>query len=97
MEKEKEYVDHIKESWSFAQQTAQEKLDQKNHTAINLALSIFDKMLSPYHYFIQNKNNEEPKPTDKQIEYAKKLDIKNPETYTKKTLSEAIDKAKRGE
>lgn len=35
----------------------------------------------------------EEKATEKQIEFAKKLGIKNPETYSKGTIRELIDKA----
>jgi len=97
MKNEKEYLEHIKESWNFATKTAQDELKQKNHTATNLALYIFEKCVSPYHYFVKDKNDQEPnelKPTERQIEYAKKLGIEKPETYTRKTLSEAIDEAK---
>lgn len=96
MKNEKEYVEHIKESWTFAIKTAQDELKQQNHTATNLALHIFEKCVSPYHYFIKDNDPDELKPTDKQIAYAKKLGIEKPETYTRKNLSEAIDDAKGG-
>jgi len=35
------------------------------------------------------------KPTYKQIQYAKRLGVENPESYTKEELSTAIDEAKR--
>ena len=91
MEKEKKYIDHIKERWNFSKKTSEEELQLKNHIATNVALSIFDKCLSPYHYFIEGNETKEEPPTEKQINYAKKLEIENPESYTKKTLSEKID------
>lgn len=96
MEKEKEYEEHIKESWKFAQNAAKGIVPNEDEKLQgNVVVAILDKIISPYHYFIGN--NEEGSPTAKQIGYAKKLGIDNPEGYTKKTLSEAIDKAKRGE
>lgn len=38
----------------------------------------------------ERKNDNEIKPTDKQIEYAKNLGIIKPETFSKKSLSEKI-------
>lgn len=38
--------------------------------------------------------NENEKPTQKQIEYARKLGIENPESYTKQQLSSKIDEVK---
>ena len=100
MKKEKEYVEHLKESWSFANKIANEELGQKNQLATNLALSIFDKMVSPYHYFLKDVENKEnnqtnqtvEKPTIKQIDYAKKLGITDPENFTKEGLSREIEK-----
>lgn len=84
------YINHIKDGWRFATQTAEEDLKLKNHVKTNVTLIIFEKVLSPLHYFLQDTNTQEPKPTEKQIKYAKKLNIENPESYTKKTLSEKI-------
>ena len=96
MDKEKEYVEHIREGWKFAKNTAKGIVPSEDEQLQeHVTVAILDKLISPYHYFIQD-NNEEGSPTAKQIGYAKKLGIENPESYTKKTLSEAIDKAKRG-
>jgi len=94
--KKKEYGNHIKESWNFAQETTK-SLGIEGHIATNATLIIFEKRVSPYHYYLKNINDksEEEKPTEKQISYAKKLGIDNPESYTKKTLSEKIDGVKR--
>jgi len=41
------------------------------------------------------KKTDEKPPTEKQIEYAKKLGIENPEKYSRKELSKLIDSKKR--
>ena len=98
MKKENEYVEHIVERWSFARKTVLEKLDLKDNIADSITVSIFDKCVRPYHYFIGDNgtttNSNGDPPTEKQIAYAKKLGIKNPEGYTKKTLSDKIDEVK---
>jgi len=92
MKEEEKYIEHIKERWNFARKTVLEKLELKNHIADNIAITIFEKCVSPYHYFIGNdETNDDEKPTKKQIHYAKKLGIKDPEFYTKKDLSNKID------
>ena len=92
MKKRNEYIEHIKERWSFAQKTVEEQLKLKNHVATNVALSIFDKCLSPYHYFLgEDVTTNGDSPTEKQIAYAKKLGISDSESYTKSKLSEKID------
>ena len=97
MKKEEEYKKHIKEAWDFATNTVDNELGEKNHIASNLKVNLFDKMVSPYHYFIKdNSNGKEPsdeKPTQKQLYLAKKLSIEKPESYTKKSLSDKIDEA----
>ena len=97
MEKETEYLEHIKERWQFSKHVSEKELKLKNHTATSIALSIFDKVVSPYHYFIQDSGTsskvDEPA-TEKQISYAKNLGIDNPESYTKKELSKKIDEAR---
>ena len=97
MEKEKEYIEHIRERWSFAKRVSEDELELTNHVATNVAISIFDKVVSPYHYFLQNTGaapiTDDP-PTEKQLSYAKKLGIENPESYTKKELSKKIDEVK---
>ena len=94
MKEKEKYLDHIKERWSFATKTAEETLELKNHLATNVALSIFEKRVTPYHYFVEDNKTTDDPPTEKQIFYAKKLGIENPESYTKKTLSEKIDEVK---
>jgi len=84
------YVKHIKKCCDFAETTVDKELLLEGIISTNLKLKLFDKCASPYHYFLEDEPKE-PKPTEKQIEYAKKLGIKNPETYTKKTLSKKID------
>ena len=90
--KNEKYKEHIKESWFFAQEVSEE-LELKDHATTNVALSIFDKVVSPYHYFNSDTkaNTEEEPPTKKQLILAKKLEIDNPENYTKKTISKKIE------
>ena len=45
--------------------------------------------------YIGKKKTDEKPPTEKQIEYAKKLGIENPEKYSRKELSKMIDSKKR--
>lgn len=84
------YINHIIEGWRFATKTVEEELKLKNHVKTNVTLIIFEKVCSPLHYFLQDTTTQEPKPTEKQIKYAKKLNIEKPESYTKKTLSDKI-------
>lgn len=95
--KKKEYQDHIKESWSFAKETTEKSLEVKGYASTSVALAIFEKCVSPYHYYLKNINSgsEDEKPTEKQLSYAKNLGIDNLESYTKKTLSAKIDKVKK--
>jgi len=93
MKNEKEYEDHIKESWEFANKTAN---NTNSEMKGKLALIIFEKTCSPHHYFRQNGNQDNDGPTMKQINYAKKLGIKEPEKYTKQELSKQIERAKNG-
>lgn len=89
MNKKEKYINHIKESWSFAQETSEKSLNLKGHVATNVALKIFEKCASPFHYFSQETKQEE-KPTEKQLAYAKQLGIENPESYPKKILRQKI-------
>ena len=59
MEKKSEYIDHIKESWNLSLTTAKEQLGLTNHTATNVAIVIFEKCCSPYHYFLTNDTEPE--------------------------------------
>jgi len=96
MKDEKKYEEHVMERWNFAKNIA-EKLANKDLQK-ELSLSIFDKVCSPHHFFIQNDEQGQPSqqtPTEKQIAYAKQLGIQNPEKFSKQQLSEEIDKAKR--
>lgn len=43
----------------------------------------------------KDQKTEEKPPTEKQIEFAKKLGIENPEKYSRKELSKLIDSKKR--
>jgi len=91
MKETKDYIKHIKESWEFAKKTAEEELKLQNQMGTNVALTIFDKCVSPYHYFKKDSEPQVDKPSMKQIAYAKKLGIKDPEFFTKKELSDKID------
>lgn len=94
---EEEYKKHIKDAWKFANEVADELADGIIQT--RLALRVFDKCLSPKHYFLQNISGEQPKgegtlPSKKQIKFAEDLGIENPEQYSKSELSDLIDKKK---
>jgi len=96
MKKEKEYSEYIKECWSFAQRVVKEIATQTNKDQpSNLEFSIFDKCCSPHYYFIQNEQQGPslPPPTEKQIEFARKLEIPDPEKFSREELSKKIDEA----
>jgi len=90
MKNKKEYVEHLKERWGFSLETAEKELGQKTHVATNLALSIFDKCASPYYFFVEDREKQNPQPSEAQVKYAKSLKIEKPETYTRKELSQKI-------
>jgi len=84
------YEEHLKKCWGFAEKSTEEILQLEGNLATNIKIKIFEKCVSPYHYFLENKQ-QEPPPTPKQLKLAKKLGIKNPESYTKETISQKID------
>lgn len=86
----KEFENHVKESWNFAK-TITEGLGIDGHLSQNVILEIFKKCVSPLHYFLQD--SKEDRPTKKQIDFAKSLKIKTPESYNKKELSKLITEA----
>ena len=90
MKETERYLDHIKECWNFTKLAVEDELRLSGVVATNIKIKIFEKYLSPYHYFLEDKEKQTPNPTEAQIKYAKSLKIKNPENYTKKTLSEKI-------
>jgi len=94
-----EYLQHIKECWEYAQQAADNMINQEQKIVrLNLMLSIFEKCCSPYHYFLEREEYEPSSlqpPTEKQIAYAKQLGILDPETMSRQQLSEKIDEALR--
>jgi len=91
------YMEHVKECWVFAQHLADALVGEDQRIQrMQLTMSIFDKICSPYHYFLGNDENEPPSPqppTQKQISYAKQLGVSDPEKMSKQQLSEEIDKA----
>lgn len=89
MEAEEKYLEHLQESWDFAQKAANKISKTKDHVVTNICLTIFDKIASPHHYFLQNIESTEDRPTDKQIKLAKKLEIKY-EGLTKTQLRDRI-------
>ena len=96
MEKLEKYKEHIKDCWDASLEASREIFDYASDTELkNIRLAIFDKLLTPFHYFTPKEdikeNNDEP-PTEKQISYANKLGIPNPEQYTKMELAREIDK-----
>jgi hypothetical protein len=97
MKIEDDYLEHIKECWGFAQEVANDLVNQElKGIHMALIISIFEKVCSPYHYFLGNEEHEPPPAqpsTEKQILYAKQLGIQDPEKMSKQQLSEGIDKA----
>ena len=96
MKKEKEYEEHVKECLTFARRTADAILDQENEgMRRELMWAVFDKVCTPLYYFLQNEQQgpiPQP-PTEKQIEFAKKLEIQDPEKFSREELSKKIDEA----
>jgi hypothetical protein len=90
MEEKINYIKHLKESWKFAQETTENELKIKGHTSVNVALEVFKKVCTPYHFFLQGMKQSDEKPTEKQLKYAESLDIENPGQYTKQQLSKKI-------
>jgi hypothetical protein len=94
-DEEEKYEEHVKKGWSFAKKTA-ETLTDDEHLRSELAVKIFDKLVSPLHYFLQGNRSGEPSiqpPTERQIEFARNLEIKNPEKFSREELSKKIDEA----
>ncbi len=92
---EQKYKEHVKKGWCFAQETANE-LASENDLRSKLALAIFEKIVSPLHYFLQGNVSEKPvsqPPTEKQIAYAKQLGIQDPGKFSREELSDKIDEA----
>jgi len=87
------YAEHVKQCWQFSDTTTTKVLDLDGVIAANIKLKIFEKCLSPFHYFADGGEKQDPKPSEAQIKYAKSLKIKNPENYTKKELSKMIKEA----
>jgi len=87
MKYEKEYLEHIKEAEDLTKKAIREE-----EVAVELSRVIFEKAVSPYHYFVQEM--EKDKPTPKQIDYATQLNIDKPEQYTRKELSKKIDEVR---
>lgn len=95
MKYEKEYVEHVKECLTFAHRITDAALGQSDEMRNELFFLIFEKICTPFYYFLQNSENGEPSsqlPTEKQIAYALQLGIQEPETFSKQQLSEEIDK-----
>ena len=86
-----EYKKHIEESWHYSESVVN-KLTEDKKTKNELALMVFEKVCSPYHYFLQNGTNNEPAPTERQIKFATKLGIAEPEKMSKQQLSDEINK-----
>ena len=91
--KDEDYKEHVKKGWSFAKETA-ETLTDDEHLRSELAVKIFDKLVSPLYYFLQGSVSGEPTaqpPTERQIEFARKLEIQEPEKFSREELSKKID------
>jgi len=90
---EEKYKEHVKKGWCFAQETANELADDKQLRS-KLAMAIFDKIVSPLHYFLQGNGSSETvpqPPSEKQIAFAKQLGIQDPEKSSREELSQKID------
>ncbi len=83
------YADDVTKKWEFAKTLAAKILKVEGHKAFNLALAIFSKMDTPYHFF-EKSNTPQDVPSEKQIKYAESLKISNPEKYTRKDLGTKI-------
>ena len=99
MKIEDDYLEHIKECWGFAQEVANDLVNQELK-GIRMAhtISKFEKVCSPYHYFLGNEEHESSSPqppTERQIAFAKQLGVSDPEKMSKQQLSEEINKALR--
>jgi len=96
MKNSDDYKEHIKECWIFAQEVTNSFVgEEQKGIRMALTISIFEKVCSPYHYFIENVEHEPASiqpPTERQIAYAKQLGISNIEKMSKQQLSEEIDK-----
>jgi len=83
----------VKKGWCFAQETANEMTSETDLRS-KLALAIFEKIVSPLHYFLHGNGSGETAsqpPTEKQIAYAKQLGIQDPEKFSREELSDKID------
>ena len=93
MKEEEKYKQHIKEGWCFAQKTANE-LASESDLRPKLALAIFEKIVSPLHYFLQDgEQGASQPPSEQQLKFAYVLGIVNPEQYSKQELSLKIGEA----
>ena len=86
MKNEEKYLEHLKEAEVLTKKSIQEK-----GISPEFARIVFDKLVTPYHYFLQETPEE---PTEKQIKYAENLGIENPVKYSKQELSKKIDEAR---
>lgn len=94
MNREQEYEKHLIEGWHFASCVAEKLVSNENkELQFQLAKAVFKLFCSPYHYFVQNEQqgpSPQP-PTKKQLEFARKLEISDPEHFSKEELSKKID------
>ncbi len=98
---DEKYKEHVKKGWCLAQETANEITNEKQLRS-KLSLTIFEKICSPMHYFLQDEQSppSQQQPTKKQILYATQLGIQDPEKLSKEEISQRIDevlKSKRNE
>lgn len=88
-DKQKRYSEYLKKQYDLSFEYA---MLISNDNIEDITLSVFDKITTPWIYFEQDKKND--KATDKQLSFAKKLGIGNPELFSKTELSKMIDSAK---
>jgi len=86
--------EHIRECWKFCYDLAKELVDDEK-LQLKLSFEIFKKSFCPSHIFQPGRESTPPAavpPSEKQLQYAKDLNIENPEQYTKQELSQEIKK-----
>jgi hypothetical protein len=81
---EREYLEHVKECLCFAQWIAEAAVGKDEEMKGALLWAVFDKVCTPIYYFLQDRGQGASQlPTEKQLDFARKLEIQNPETFSK--------------
>ena len=87
------YEEHIKQCWNFSNKIVEKNLELDGVIGSNIKIKVFEKILTPFHYFEAPEDRQNQKPSEAQLKYAKSLKIKNPEEYTRAELSRKIKEA----